>query len=246
MALFLLFLSLFNVIVARPFQNEARDITEEEYMAYLKEYFPETDKYLLYTGHSMKQVQDFIEEEGNWNQDYRFFADFFLPDALSHPWYTAFNSLTQKNNQTSASIAIARVMTKQVLLFGGIQYATVGKDSVYTKHEYPILIKRIEAGELPSIQHMARDALSPSEIMATEDATGTITWAPGYEEGMTNASPLCDSSSDEEDEIEHWERKLKRWFLSLAKSTGGRGRCCSGRLCWKAVDPSKKNKRMNS
>lgn len=231
MALLLLLLSLLHITAALPLHEPRayqKFITVDEYVAYLQEYFPDTDKYLLYSGNSQKQLENFQE----LNPGYSFYADFFLghkhdPD---HPWHKAFNNLNQKHDVVAASRAIARVATQQIMIFGAIEYKTKGRTSLYTLHEYPIIKQRIAAGELRSIIHMARDAEDPSDIMAKEDGNGRFTWASGYGKGSTNASPEPDPSDDDEPLCTR-----KRDFLSFVQSAEWRYQCCSGILCWVAA-----------
>ena len=203
-AVLLLFLSLLNIATAAPLLNENVDktlaaryrpdfeednrtpITKEQYMDYLKEYFPATDKYMEYTGFSGPQIKAFKEA----NPDYLFYDDFYGADGKpDHPYYKAFDPETQMDDGEASSEAISEVATS-LLVFGGIEYQTeAAKKSFYRTNEADINLRRLGAGELKAINHMVKDATSPTKVLATENAAGQFTFSDGYAADTTNASP---------------------------------------------------------
>lgn len=155
-------------------------ITEEEYVAYLKKYFPETDRYLLFTGNSLDQLKAFQAK----NPGYYGYEDFFNARKVK-PFRDTFPG--REDDGEASSRAVAVVATKQVLVFGGIEYQNF-PNSMYTDVEDKALKEGMQDGRLKTINHMAKDATSPTQILAKEDAGGRFTYQPGYSPGTPNHS----------------------------------------------------------
>lgn len=171
---------------------QGTQITLDEYIAYLKQYYPDTDKYIEYSGGSKDQVENFQKN----NPGYYYYEDFFDGDTSAH-FYTAFPlSDDRLDDGEASSEAISKVATKQITVFGAVEYQTEeGKSSFYTNFEAPSNIEGVKSGRLESINHMVKDATDPSQILAKEDGEGVITYQPGYEEGTPNASPPIEEPS---------------------------------------------------
>jgi hypothetical protein len=201
--IFFLFVSLLNIAASSPLPENhvnkdltaragpsiPKHISKARYEAYLKKYFPATNRYMLYSGGAQDQVEKFIKA----NPNYHWFGDLFnVPDGdhktMTHPWWKAFDHKTEEDDGEAASIALASTTSGDVLVFGAIEYATAGKDSFFKTKEIDRLHDGMREGRIKSINHMARDATKASQIMAKEDANGKFTWQPGYKEGDKNAS----------------------------------------------------------
>ncbi|KAF2675726.1 hypothetical protein K458DRAFT_323889 [Lentithecium fluviatile CBS 122367] len=217
-AFFLLFLSLLNIATAAPLPDDhvkktlvARktSITQERYEAYLTQYFPDTGHYLFYTGGSERQVEAFKAK----NSGYYYYDDLFNAHNDDHPWYEAFNEDNDEDDGEASSKAMAAKASGEVLVFGGIEYK--GQNSFFTRQEIDILHKGIQDGRINSINHMAKGATDPSQVMAKEDANGVFTWQDGYKEGDKNAGNgsdvVDDSDSDAEDALDDAEDALDDW-----------------------------------
>lgn len=224
-ALFSLFLlSILNIAIATPLpQNDVAvkslatrgspppifpdepsgpQITLEEYVAYLRKYYPDTDKYIEYSGNSENQVKAFKAK----NPGYYYYEDFFNAETSKH-YYTAFPKKEDRMDDGEASgTAISIVATKQITVFGAADYQTLGPNSFYTKTEVKTNKAALKSGRLQSINHMAKDATHPSQIMAKEDANGKLTYQPSYKARTPNnsgsfgtckrsASAICDAPS---------------------------------------------------
>jgi len=192
-AIFLL-LSLLNIATASPLPDDhvnktlvARTqtiITLERYEAYLKKYFPATDHYLFYSGKSEDQVKVFMAK----NPSYYYYDNLINAFEENHPWYKAFDVKTEMDDAEAASKALALTARGQVLVFGAIEYKKEGTNSFFTQQEIDKLHEGIQTGRIMSINHMAKGATSPSQVMAKEDAKGVFTWQKGHKEGDKNAS----------------------------------------------------------
>jgi len=195
-AIFVLFLSLLNIAVASPLLDDhvnktlaARAktyITQKTYESYLKKYFPATDRYLFYSGGAKDQVKAFQAK----NPGYYYYDDLFtaLPEDTSHPWNKEFSDETHEDDGDASSRAIASIAKGQILVFGAIEYKTKGEISFFTKQEIDELHEGLKTGRITSINHMAKGATSPSQVMAKEDHNGVFTWQNGYKAGDKNAS----------------------------------------------------------
>jgi hypothetical protein len=162
-------------------------LTLDDYTAYLKKYYPATDHYLLYTGESEPQAVNFQ----NLNSGYYRYADFYDITVSEHfleQWPKDANGCYRPEDAEAASVAIATVATTDILVFGGVEYQTKGPNSFYTTKEVPVLRTNINSGQLNKITHMIRDATSPTDVLATENANGDITFADGHSNTETNAS----------------------------------------------------------
>jgi hypothetical protein len=195
--IFLLCLSFLNIATATPLldlndkvkealvaRDEPKLISEARYIEFLKQHFPRTERYLLYSGNSEDQIKAFKAV----NPGYYYYDDMYNARDTNHPWYEFFDANTDMDDAEAASRAIAKVATKQILVFGAAEYKTEGARSFYTLQEFPALQDSIKAGKISEISHMAKDATRPSEVMAKEDASGMMTWQSGYKEGTKNAS----------------------------------------------------------
>ena len=168
-------------------------ITQEEYVEYLTKYYPETDKYLLYSGGCKDQLMAFKEANPGY-----FYDDFYDSDKSQH-YKDAFPpkpnpiegkpELWREDNGEASSTAIAEVATKEVKVFGAAQYRQIMSESFFAVKEAPTLHEGLDNQRLSTIKHMAKEALHPDEVMATEDSQGKFTYLPGYEEGTLNQSP---------------------------------------------------------
>lgn len=206
-AIFLLLLSLLSIATAVPVPQDGTlqimveratpvHITEEEYVAYLYKYFskdeydgPATDRYLQYTADSMDQVRLF---QAN-NPGYYSYDDLFNTHNVdSHPWNEAFGTgpdgIAREDDADLSCKAMSLVATTKIRVFGGAEYKTKGVNSFYTSKEAEFNLQGVKDGRLQSIEHMAKDATSPDQVMIKEDGDGNFHWQPGYTEGTTNNS----------------------------------------------------------
>lgn len=196
-AIFLVFLSFFNIATASPLPNDEFDealvprnlkpITEARYIEYLKKYFPKTDHYILYTGGSEDQVKAFMKA----NSGYNYYDTLFNAYDSKHPWYKAFDEKKDLDDGDASSVALAKTLSGNVLVFGGIEYKTKGQGSFFTTKEVPELHKGLKDGRIKSINHMIKGATKTSEVLAKEDKDGKFTWEQGHTESETNASAGC-------------------------------------------------------
>lgn len=105
-------------------------ITHEEYVDYLKKYYPETEKYLFYSGGSKQQLLDFKAV----NSGYCFYDDFFNATQSEH-YKDAFplkpnpvaskDELWRQNNGDWSSMAIGEVATKDIRVFGAAHHQRI-------------------------------------------------------------------------------------------------------------------------
>jgi hypothetical protein len=197
-AVFLLLLSLSNIVISSPLPDidkhiekslairDPTSITKERYEAYLKKYFPPpaTDRYIFYSGWSEDQVTAFLAK----NPSYYWYSSIFNAYTPDHPWYQFFDEERDLDNGESSSQALASLASGQVLVFGAIEHKTEGASSFFTQKEIGLLQAGIRSGRITSINHMVKGATSASQVMATEDADGKFTWKDGHKDGDKNAS----------------------------------------------------------
>jgi hypothetical protein len=199
-ALFSLLLLILSVAVASPLpQNGVSEksltaravkgstITLDEYVAYLKKYYPNTDQYIEYSGYSEPQVEAFQAK----NPGYYYYKDFFNADTSNSHWYEAFGADQRMDDAEASGEAISTAATDKITVFGAAQWKTEGAKGFYATSEAKINLARLASGDLKSINHMAKDATELSQVMATEDANG-LHYNAGYTEGTPNNSePYC-------------------------------------------------------
>lgn len=175
-----------NALLPRAECEYGERLTLVDYVAYLQQYYPATDHYLLYTGGSEPQATNFQ----NLNAGYYKYSDFYDASVSDHflTQWPEVDGCFRPENAEEASKAISTVATSEILVFGGVEYQTEGPNSFFTTKEVPILKDRINGGQLNKITHMVKDATKPEDVLATEDASGTITFAEGHSDTETNAS----------------------------------------------------------
>jgi len=191
-----LLLSILNIAVALPLpQNGVSEksltaraeygstITVEEYMAYLQKYYPKTDQYIEYSGYSEPQVKAFQAKNPGWYA----YDDFYNNQNPNSHWDDAFAADGRNDDAEASGEAISRTATDKITVFGAAQWKTEGASGFYATSEADINLARVASGDLKSINHMAKDATDPSQIMATEDANG-LHYNAGYAEGTPNNS----------------------------------------------------------
>lgn len=202
-AIFLLLLSIFNFtsaaplpasengvsrLVARADIYDGPDITEDEYRRYLEQYYPDTGKYILYSGDSSDQVRAFQAE----NPGYHYAKDFFDVPPSQH-YQSVFSYVNGNGDRVwrpedadAYSRAIAKTATGDVHVFGAIEY----KDftSFYSTEEAQNLKDGLRAGRITSIKHMKMDAKSVNDVLATEDADGNFSFQDGAATTTKNSS----------------------------------------------------------
>ena len=101
----------------------------------------------------------------------------------NHPWYEVLNEETDLDDCEASSLALASTTSGQVLVFGAIEYKTAGAVSFFTQQEIDSFQEGVRIGRIEFINHMAKGATSPSQVMIKEDANGVFTWQKGYKEG---------------------------------------------------------------
>jgi hypothetical protein len=196
-----------NALLPRDDCEYGERLTLADYVAYLQKYYPATDHYLLYTGGSEPQAANFQ----TLNAGYYKYSDFYDATVSEHflEQWPEVDGCFRPEDAEAASVAIATVAAGEVLVFGGVEYQTKGPNSFFTTKEVPVLKDNINSGQLNKITHMVRDATKPEDVLATEDAAGTITFAEGHSNTETNASgtfgdcsttldpPTCDIPSSQ-------------------------------------------------
>ncbi|KAF4552868.1 Hypothetical protein D9617_8g048800 [Elsinoe fawcettii] len=101
-----------------------RTITVDQYQQYLRTEFKETSQYLQYTGGSETQVKNF---QGR-NPGYYAYDDMInTHDDDEHPWNRWFDEDTCQDDADAASEAISQTATRQIRVFGGIEYQQQGQ-----------------------------------------------------------------------------------------------------------------------
>jgi hypothetical protein len=181
----LLLLSILNIAVASPLPQsgvseksltaravEGSTITVDEYVDYLKKYYPKTDQYIQYSGYSEPQVVAFQAK----NPGYYYYDDFFNADNPNSHWYDAFGADMREDDAEASGKAMSMVATEKITVFGAADWRTKGAASFYATTEADINLARLASGDLKSINHMA-----------TEDAKG-LHYKAGYKEGTPNNS----------------------------------------------------------
>jgi hypothetical protein len=207
-AFFVLSLSLLNGAAgapAPPWEEDKRPrITEQQYTDYVRQYYPESDKYLFYTGGAEDDVRNFIKK--NPGQGYNYYGTVFNADSQEHPWYKAFDESKVQDDGDASSSVLAKEKARgrpgrgpePVHLFGGIEYKEKGQGSFFVTKEYDYLRQGMESGRLSDIHHMAPGAERIDDIMAKEDRYGRKTYYNGYTSSSKNArGPYCSRKRDE-------------------------------------------------
>jgi len=143
---------------------------------------------MFYSGQSDSQIQAFREK----NPTYYWYDPIFNAYTLDHPWYMFFDKNKDLDNAETSSEALASKATGDVLVFGAVEWKTKGPNSFFARHEIDNLQKRLREGKIKSIVHMQKDATKLTQVMATEDADGKLTWKDGFKEGDSNASGTFD------------------------------------------------------
>lgn len=188
-------------------------LTVDDYIAYLRQYYPATDRYVLYTGESQKQASNFVR----LNTDYFYYNNFF-DGATSKHYYTQWpikqdsqgrGDCYRPDDGDASSIAIARAARTEVLVFGGVEYLTLGKDGWFATKEVPELRTNIRNNLLNEITHMQKGATAPDQVLATEDADMNIAYVNGQSGpnasgtfgacSSTTEAPTCDSPGNNAD-----------------------------------------------
>nr|POE54260.1 hypothetical protein CFP56_63563 [Quercus suber] len=178
-----------------------KQLTLDDYVAYLKQYYSAVDHYMLYSGGSVAQVRSF---QSAGNNDYFFYDDFFDSDVSEHyltQWPAMMDSkgrgtgglCYRMDDADASSESISMVVDGEVLVFGAVQWQTKGSTSFFATKEVGNLQAKIKAGTLNKITHMIEDATSPSDVLATENGNRKITYAAGQKQGTPNASGDPDS-----------------------------------------------------
>ena len=198
-SIFLVFLSVFNLATASPLPDteslEARGkppfveenlptITKPQYQTYVDTYFKDKSKYLFYSGNSEDQVLKFIAA----NPGYHYYGDIFNAPNKLHPWYKMFDADKVQDDGEASSTILAENVAGVVMLFGGIEWQTKGQTSFWAVSEVQTIRRRMKAGQIQAIHHMAKGATRATQIIATEDASGKIIYMAGYGPQTKNAS----------------------------------------------------------
>lgn len=177
-----------------------KQIEEWEYMNYLTDYYPDTDKYMLYSAGSDNQCVNFQQS----NPGYYWYDDFFNADVSEHytkrfPPHPDDENCWRMDNGEASSIAIAKTASTEIIVFGAVEWHSKGRDSFFATKEVEWLQTNITAGTLNKITHMVRDATDRQDILATEDANENLSFADGHNDDEANASGTfgdCTSTLD--------------------------------------------------
>ncbi|KAH5169381.1 hypothetical protein HBH68_219580 [Parastagonospora nodorum] len=188
LGLIIFFFSFFNLATSSPLPEfpahlvaRQEPITKERYTKFLEKYFLNTDKYLFFTGNSYDQVENFMNaNRGAGYESYRTMFD-------GPRWADFFNEDDDSDDGEAASEAMAVRASGEVLVFGGVEWKN-WPGSVWRSHEIPALKKGLADKTVKHINHVIKDATKPSEVLATDDGDGKMTWISGHHEGETNAS----------------------------------------------------------
>ncbi|KAI4670767.1 uncharacterized protein J4E88_009860 [Alternaria novae-zelandiae] len=143
---------------------------------------------MFYSGNSELQIRAFREK----NPTYYRHDPIFNAYTYDHPWYLFFDENKDLDNGETSSQALAAKTTGNVLIFGAVEWKTKGLESLFARHEIANLHERLQNGNIKSIVHMQKDATKPSQVMATDDADGKLTWKNSFKEGDSNASGTYD------------------------------------------------------
>nr|OQO18116.1 hypothetical protein B0A51_14386 [Rachicladosporium sp. CCFEE 5018] len=179
-ALIFSLLAILNIAFAAPLQHNETNaivlntrtdapiplipITEEEYIAYLKQYYPDTDKYIFYTNGALEQVHSFQLR----NPGYFYYDNFFN----SRAYFAHKKGATSKYKEQTKDTFYK---TKELeVLQEGLSMPSPGDPRLHT------------------INHMVKDATDPSQILATEDAKGVFTYRADFGPEDDNAGPPDD------------------------------------------------------
>lgn len=186
-------------------------LTEDNYIDYLNQYYPATDHYILYTAGSENQAVNFVQT----NADYFYYGDFFDAFKSAHyltQWPAKEDSqgrgvCYRPDDADAASVAIARAARTEIRVFGGVEYLTKGQTSWFATKEVPELRTNIENKLLNKITHMQNGATKPDEVLATEDADMNISYLDGQSGpnasgtfgdcSSTTEAPTCDSPGND-------------------------------------------------
>ena len=162
-------------------------ITEQEYIDYLIKNFPQTDRYIQYSGNSVDQVKAFQAAHPG---EYFYYDDFYAntPEKPNPTYAAAFDETLRMPDGDASSSAMSKVATGHLIVFGAVEYQKFGENSFYGTKEAPFNKERLASGELKSIDHMVKGALQPDEVLATENSVGELSFQSGYTEDTTNAS----------------------------------------------------------
>ncbi|KAF2819103.1 hypothetical protein CC86DRAFT_413177 [Ophiobolus disseminans] len=204
-SIFLIFLSLLNITTSSPLpenhlekdlvtRDPTTSITQARYEEYLTKHWRSTGRYMFYSGNSGAQIEAFRK----MNPSYYWYDPIFNAHKNDHPWYSFFDYKKDLDNGETSSQALAVKTTGDVTVFGAVEWKTKGAESFFARHEIGILHDRLKNGKIKSINHMQKDATKPSQVMATEDKDGKLTWKNGFKEGDSNASgnyDVCASGS---------------------------------------------------
>lgn len=205
LSLSLLSLLVFQNAIAAPLEQtdtlskrDTRYISLQEAQDYLKDRYPETDQYLLYSGGSRDQLQNFQ----GLNAGYYAYNDFF--DSTVSQNFDDYFGLPEQDVDVDAdtgSQAIATVAT-DIHVFGAIKYQD-WPNSFYSSKEAPYLLEGVNDGRLKTINHMQKGATTTDQVLATEDGEGTITYVDGQSGdnasgafgdcSQTDQPPECDT-----------------------------------------------------
>jgi hypothetical protein len=90
------------------------------------------------------------------------------------PWY-AFDYKKDLDNGETSSQALTAKTTGDVLVSGAVEWKKKSPVSFFARHEIGTLHDRLKNGRIKSINHMKKDAIEPSQIMATGDKDGKLT-----------------------------------------------------------------------
>jgi hypothetical protein len=158
-----------------------------DYFFYLDtDYNSQLDKILLYSGKSVDQLKAFQQV----TPGYLGYDDVFTfkpgnPYALR--WPLDENGCYRPDDAEASSRALAAVVTGDVLIFGAVKWQDY-PNSFFSDKEIPELRRALDSGRLSKLTHMIRGATDPSQVLATDDSYGHITYVEGQEPGTPNSS----------------------------------------------------------
>jgi hypothetical protein len=162
-------------------------ITQGEYEDYLRRYWnPATTRYMLYTGNSAQQADDFGKAPGNGA--YKYYEDFFNAGREPKYYEQAFPPQGEKwrmDDAEAASRAIANVAQGDVKVFGGAKWADF-PDSFLATDEMPRVRDGMANGRITSVTHMKKEG-TEWRVMGTDNGNGGITYQNGYTAATTIA-----------------------------------------------------------
>jgi hypothetical protein len=209
-ALAVAFLSLSSFAFAAPVSRSSHglnrredceygdQLTVDDYVGYLREYYTNTDKYVLYSGGSKDQAINFVD----LNTDYKFYNDFFDSTRSEHyltKWPQDENGCYRPDDADASSAAIGIVATGDIRVFGGVEWQSKGATSWFATKEIPAIRDSINGGTLNKILHMVGGATGVDDVLAEENANGDITFVNGHSDTETNATGTFGDCSSTED-----------------------------------------------